>query len=116
MHYLGTQDDVWDGHRDMALASLGALAAMAVTAAVNLVLQRDFAGEWHESLRVKREDPLGEEAVMDNAAPAPASAASRLSAAGCTVFLGRCKNCRPSASPSLGATPAPPAAPPHTRC
>jgi putative membrane protein len=63
MHYLGTQGDVWDGHRDMALASLGALVAMAVTAAVNMTLQRDFAREWHESLRVKRQLPLGEEAV-----------------------------------------------------
>lgn len=28
MAYLGTQGDVWDGHRDMALASLGAVLAM----------------------------------------------------------------------------------------
>jgi len=30
MAYLGTQGDVWDGHRDMALASLGAFLAMSV--------------------------------------------------------------------------------------
>ena len=30
--YLGTQGDVWDAHKDMALASLGALIAMTVTA------------------------------------------------------------------------------------
>jgi putative membrane protein len=64
VHYLGTQGDVWDGQRDMALASLGALVAMTIAAAVNLTLQRDFAAEWHESLRVKRHQPLGEEAVM----------------------------------------------------
>ena len=29
--YLGTQGDEWDAHKDMALASLGALCAMAVT-------------------------------------------------------------------------------------
>lgn len=29
--YLGTQGDVWDAHRDMALASLGALIAMGIT-------------------------------------------------------------------------------------
>ena len=29
MHYLGTQGDVWDGQRDMALAALGAVLAMA---------------------------------------------------------------------------------------
>jgi putative membrane protein len=42
----------------MALASLGALAAMCATAAVNYRLQRDFAREWQESLRVKRRAPL----------------------------------------------------------
>ena len=30
--YLGTQGDVWDAHKDMALASLGALIAMCITA------------------------------------------------------------------------------------
>ncbi len=64
MHYLGTQGDVWDGHRDMALASLGAVLAMTVTAAVNRLLQRDFAREWQDSLRVKQAEPLGEEAVL----------------------------------------------------
>src|SRR5678816_1525806 len=51
--YLGTQGDVWDAHKDMALASLGALITMGVTAAINWRLQRDFAREWTESLRVK---------------------------------------------------------------
>jgi putative membrane protein len=63
MHYLGTQGDEWDGHRDMALASLGALSCMLVTLAVNLTLKRDFALEWRESLRVKDERPLGEAAI-----------------------------------------------------
>jgi putative membrane protein len=58
--YLGTQGDVWDAHRDMALASLGALIAMSVTALINSRLKRDFAHEWVESLRVKRRTPLGE--------------------------------------------------------
>jgi putative membrane protein len=61
--YLGTQGDPWDSHKDMALASLGALCAMAVTLVVNLALQRDFASEWAESFRVKQSEPLGEEAV-----------------------------------------------------
>jgi putative membrane protein len=47
----------------MALASLGALIAMCITAAINLTLQRDFAGEWAESLRVKQMEPLGETAI-----------------------------------------------------
>jgi len=63
MAYLGTQGDVWDAHKDMALASLGALIAMSITAAINLTLQRDFAREWTESLRVKHVDPLGETAI-----------------------------------------------------
>jgi putative membrane protein len=60
--YLGTQGDVWDAHKDMALASMGALIAMFVTAMVNRHMQRDFANEWAESIRVKRRKPLGEEA------------------------------------------------------
>jgi putative membrane protein len=61
--YLGTQGDVWDAHKDMALASLGGLLAMTITAIINHRMQRDFAREWAESIRVKRKKPLGEEAV-----------------------------------------------------
>ncbi len=61
--YLGTQGDVWDAHKDMALASLGALIAMTVTAALNAWLQHDFAQEWNESLRIKRNQPLGEDEI-----------------------------------------------------
>jgi putative membrane protein len=61
--YLGTQGDVWDAQKDIALASLGALIAMLVTAAINLRLQRDFGREWAESLRVKDHDPLGEDEI-----------------------------------------------------
>jgi putative membrane protein len=61
--YLGTQGDVWDAHKDMALASLGALIAMLVTFAINRSLQRDFAREWAESLRVKQPQPLGEDEI-----------------------------------------------------
>ena len=59
--YLGTQGDEWDAHKDMALASLGAVVAMSITAAINWRLQRDFAREWAESLRVKHKTPLGED-------------------------------------------------------
>ena len=58
--YLGTQGDVWDAHKDMTLAALGALIAMTVTALVNRHMNRDFANEWAESIRVKRRTPLGE--------------------------------------------------------
>ena len=63
MAYLGTQGDVWDAHKDMALAALGAVVAMAATAAINISLQRDFAAEWADSFRVKHTEPLGEEAI-----------------------------------------------------
>jgi putative membrane protein len=59
--YVGAQGDVWDAHKDMALASLGALIAMCITAAINWRLQRDFAREWAESLRVKHKAPHGED-------------------------------------------------------
>ncbi|MBW1946020.1 MAG: DUF2238 domain-containing protein [Deltaproteobacteria bacterium] len=61
--YLGTQGDIWDAHKDMALASLGALIAMVVTALVNIKLQRDFAKEWNESLAIKGQLPLGEDQI-----------------------------------------------------
>lgn len=61
--YLGTQGDVWDAQKDMALAMLGAVIAMSLTGAINAYLQRDFARELAESLRVKGEAPLGEEEI-----------------------------------------------------
>lgn len=63
MAYLGTQGDVWDAHKDMALASGGALLAMGLTVGINLWLQRDFAREWNASLRVKHKQPLGEDEI-----------------------------------------------------
>ncbi|HKA14377.1 MAG TPA: DUF2238 domain-containing protein [Myxococcota bacterium] len=61
--YLGTQGDVWDSHKDMALASLGAIGAMAVTLAINRRLGRDVAAEWAASFRVVHPEPLGEEEI-----------------------------------------------------
>ena len=61
--YLGAQGDIWDAHKDMALASLGALFAMIITAGINVSLQHDFADEWNESLRVKGGKPLGEDEI-----------------------------------------------------
>jgi putative membrane protein len=63
MAYLGTQGDVWDAHKDMALASAGALLSMCVTAGINWRLQRDFAAEWADSLRIRGRVPLGEDAI-----------------------------------------------------
>lgn len=61
--YLGTQGDVWDAHKDMALASLGALLAMLLVMVINRAMQKNFRGEWRESLRIKHRQPLGEEEI-----------------------------------------------------
>lgn len=61
--YLGTQGDVWDAHKDMMLASIGAAVTMLITALINIYLKKDFASEWVESLKVKRQQPLGEDEI-----------------------------------------------------
>jgi putative membrane protein len=47
----------------MAFASLSALVSMGVTLSINRALQRDFAAEWADSLRVKHAEALGEDAI-----------------------------------------------------
>jgi putative membrane protein len=49
--YLGTQGDVWDAQKDMALAALGGMISMLATALVHWHYRRDFAAELAESLR-----------------------------------------------------------------
>jgi putative membrane protein len=61
--YLGTQGDVWDAHKDMMLASIGAATAMLITALINVYLKKDFAREWADSLKVKNHQPLGEDEI-----------------------------------------------------
>lgn len=51
MQYLGTQGDVWDAHKDMALAALGALIAMLATAGLTRATRRDFAREWIQPMK-----------------------------------------------------------------
>lgn len=62
--YLGTQGDIWDAHKDMALASLGAFLAMGITLILNLRIQKDFREEWVASLSVKHHRPLGEDEIV----------------------------------------------------
>jgi putative membrane protein len=61
--FLGSQGDVWDAHKDMALASLGALIAMTAIALITWRYKRDFAREFGASLKLKRSVPLGEDEV-----------------------------------------------------
>jgi putative membrane protein len=58
--YLGTQGDEWDAQKDMALACVGALITMGITAAVNWTYNRHFKREIAQSLTVKHKKPLGE--------------------------------------------------------
>ncbi|MBI2651468.1 DUF2238 domain-containing protein [Candidatus Woesearchaeota archaeon] len=60
MTYLGTQGDIWDAHKDMALAALGALITMAVVAFINYIYKPDFKEEIKSSLSVKKITPIGE--------------------------------------------------------
>lgn len=60
MAYLGTQGDIWDAHKDMALASLGAALGMAIVAIINWKYDRDFMVELRDSLKIKESIPLGE--------------------------------------------------------
>jgi len=61
IHYLGTQGDVWDAHKDMLFAGIGALIAMLITMTINYSTQRDFSREWAYSLKIKHPEPFGEE-------------------------------------------------------
>ena len=63
-HFLGTQGDVWDAHKDMALASLGAFIAMSITLLINTRIQKGFAEEWKSSLEIKNNQPLGEDEII----------------------------------------------------
>jgi putative membrane protein len=62
--YLGSQGDVWDAQKDMALAGLGAAIAMAVVLGVRLAYDRArFGAELRQSLRVKKHEVMGEVAL-----------------------------------------------------
>lgn len=61
--FLGSQGDIWDAQKDMAMASLGAIITMTLIALIMWRYQRDFAREFGDSFRLKRTAPLGEEAI-----------------------------------------------------
>src|SRR5262245_10246444 len=62
--YVGTQGDEWDAQKDMALATLGGLIAMSVTAFVNWRYGRDFVGDLTGG-RGPDARPLGEVRLAD---------------------------------------------------
>ncbi len=55
--YLGTQGDVWDAHKDMALASLGALLTMGGLALAHALTRRGFGRRVARSLEPKDAPP-----------------------------------------------------------
>jgi putative membrane protein len=62
--FLGTQGDVWDAQKDMAMAGTGALLAMIIVTLINMKYQKDFSKELKESLKIRGDDrPLGEAAL-----------------------------------------------------
>ncbi len=65
MAYLGTQGDIWDAHKDMALATLGAALGMAIVAIINWKYDRDFMVDIRDSLKIKDSTPLGEVKLRD---------------------------------------------------
>ncbi|MFT4647747.1 MAG: hypothetical protein ACI9X4_000960 [Glaciecola sp.] len=60
----GSQGDVWDAHKDMLQATIGAMLAVNISASVNRAFNRafnrDFGKELAESLRIKQPNPLVE--------------------------------------------------------
>lgn len=56
MHYLGTQGDVWDAHKDMAFAALGALIAVLIIAWINRRLEHDPAWEWSHRMKTQTKE------------------------------------------------------------
>ena len=63
--FLGAQGDVWDAQKDMLLAGIGAVIAMAVTGFIRASYDKNFWSEFRESFKIARNDaPLGEVAIQ----------------------------------------------------
>ena len=59
--FLGAQGDIWDAQKDMLMAGMGAILAMAITAIVLMIINKYFWKEFRESLSIPKHDhELGE--------------------------------------------------------
>ena len=59
--FLGAQGDVWDAQKDMLVAGIGAVVAMAITFFIRLRYDENLWSEFKESFHAHRRDaPLGE--------------------------------------------------------
>jgi putative membrane protein len=63
--FLGSQGDVWDAQKDMAMAGLGSIVAMLVVSLINLSFKGKVLWlEIKESFKIRKDDmPLGEVAL-----------------------------------------------------
>lgn len=60
--FLGSQGDIWDAQKDMALAILGACVTALIIFFINMKYKKDFWKEMKESFKLGENDhPLGEE-------------------------------------------------------
>lgn len=56
--FLGAQGDIWDAQKDMALAGLGSVIAMFITAVIRVAFDKNFWSEFKESLKIKSDDEI----------------------------------------------------------
>ncbi|MBI2631712.1 DUF2238 domain-containing protein [Candidatus Pacearchaeota archaeon] len=62
--YLGSQGDIWDAQKDMFLAGFGSIITMFIVFIVLITYKRKtFISEIKDSLKVKKQTPLGEIAL-----------------------------------------------------
>lgn len=60
--FLGSQGDIWDAQKDMLMAGIGAIIAMAIVFIINASLKKGFWREMKASFKLDKDDrPLGEE-------------------------------------------------------
>lgn len=63
--FLGSQGDVWDAQKDMALAGFGAMLAMLITGLIRAPYDKNFWKDMKNSLKISKNDaPLGEEKLQ----------------------------------------------------
>jgi len=63
--FLGAQGDVWDAQKDMGLAGLGSIVAMAVTFVAVMRIDPSAGRELRESFRIPADDrPIGEQQIL----------------------------------------------------
>ena len=52
--FLGSQGDVWDAQKDMAIAGTGAFITMIIVALIDMKYQKNFSKEMKESFKIAK--------------------------------------------------------------